>query len=303
MNKLNLSMHALLRAALAAGLVLAATMGLATTAQAQKAFPSPEAAADALASGIASNDDDAVRSVLGANYRRFIPAESLSHEDRLNFLEAWSRAHKVVTQGDRATVEVGRHGWTLPIPLVKSTAGWKFDVAAAPEQMRLRRIGRNELAAIQVALAYTDAQGEYFAANPDRQAVKHYAMRGLSSPGKRDGLYWPALPGEAESPLGAAFADARPGMAYHGYLYRVLTAQGKDAPGGAKSYVRDGLMTDGYALVAWPERWGDTGVMSFIVSRDGIVYQKNLGPDTAAAARRITAYNPGEGWAPAEAAR
>ena len=175
-----------------------------------------------------------------------------------------------------------------------------LDVAAAPELMRQRRIGRNELAAIQVALAYTDAQQEYYAANPDRQRVRHYAMRGLSSPGKRDGLYWPALPGEVESPLGAAFADARPGMAYHGYLYRVLTAQGKDAPGGAKSYLRDGLMTEGYALIAWPERWGDTGVMSFIVSRDGVVYQKNLGPGTAAAAARIGSYNPDAGWTPVQ---
>jgi hypothetical protein len=106
-----------------------------------------------------------------------------------------------------------------------------------------------------------------------------------------------------ESPLGAAFADARPGMAYHGYLYRVLTKQGMDAPGGAKSYVRDGLMTEGYALIAWPERWGDTGVMSFIVSRDGVVYQKNLGPGTDAAARKVTAYNPDSTWARAGAAR
>ena len=302
MKRLNPPLRALWRTALAC-MALAASMGLASTALAQKAFPSPEAAADALVTGLATSDDAAVRDALGANYRRFIPAESVSSEDRLDFLQAWSRAHKVVTTGDRAVVEVGRNGWTLPIPLVKSAAGWKFDVAAAPEQMRLRRIGRNELAAIQVTLAYTDAQDEYFAANPDRQAVKHYAMRSLSSPGKRDGLYWPALPGEVESPLGAAFADARDGMAYHGYRYRVLTAQGNDAPGGAKSYVRDGLMTEGYALIAWPERWGDTGVMSFIVSRDGVVYQKNLGQGTDAAARMVKTYNPDSTWERADAAK
>jgi len=278
-------------------------MGLVSTALAQQAFSSPEAVTETLVTGIATNDDVLVRAVLGANYRRFIPAEGVSHEYRLDFLEAWSRSHKVLTDGDRAKIEVGHHGWTLPIPLVKSAAGWKFDVAAAPEQMRLRRIGRNELAAIQVTLAYTDAQDEYLAANPDRQAVKHYAMRSLSSPGKRDGLYWPALPDEAESPLGAAFADARDGMAYHGYRYRVLTAQGGDAPGGAKSYVRDGLMTEGYALIARPERWGDTGVMSFIVSRDGVVYQKNLGPGTDAAARKVTAFNPDSTWERAGAAK
>ena len=300
MNKTNLIQRFRSRAVIAC-IALAAAIGLPLTAQAQMAFPSPEAAADALVAGLATNDDAAVQTVLGANYRRFIPADAVSREDRLDFLAAWSRAHKVVTEGDRAKIEVGRHGWTLPIPLVKSAAGWKFDVAAAPEQMRLRRIGRNELAAIQVALAYTDAQDEYYAANPDRQAVRHYAMRSLSSPGKRDGLYWPALPGEEESPLGAAFADARPGMAYHGYLYRVLKAQGKDAPGGAKSYVRDGLMTEGYALIAWPERWGDTGVMSFIVSRDGVVYQKNLGPGTDALARKVTAFNPDSSWEKVEA--
>jgi hypothetical protein len=302
MNKLNTAVRAQPRRALAC-VALAASMGWASTALAQKAFPSPEAAADALVAGIATSDDAAVRDALGANYRRFIPADSVSHEDRLDFLEAWSRAHKVVTQGDRAVIEAGRHGWTLPIPLVKSADGWKFDVSAAPEQMRLRRIGRNELAAIQVTLAYTDAQDEYLAANPDRQAVKHYAMRSLSSPGKRDGLYWPALPDEEESPLGAAFADARDGMAYHGYRYRVLTAQGKDAPGGAKSYVRDGLMTEGYALIAWPERWDDTGVMSFIVSRDGVVYQKNLGPGTDALARKVTAFNPDSTWQKVESTR
>ncbi len=302
MNKLNTFIRAGSRLALA-GVALATSIGLASTAQAQKAFASPEAAAEALVTGIATSDDDAVRAALGANYRRFIPADSVTDESRLGFLEAWSRAHKVVTDGDRAKIEVGRHGWTLPIPLVKSAAGWKFDVAAAPEQMRLRRIGRNELAAIQVALAYTDAQDEYYPANPDRQAVRHYAMRSQSSPGKRDGLYWPALPGEVESPLGAAFADARPGMAYHGYLYRVLTTQGKDAPGGAKSYVRDGLMTEGYALIAWPERWDDTGVMSFIVSRDGVVYQKNLGPGTDALARKVTAFNPDSTWQKVEATR
>ena len=117
-------------------------------------------------------------------------------------------------------------------------------------------------------------------------------MRGLSSPGKRDGLYWASLPGEAESPLGAEFADAKAGQPYHGYVYRILTAQGKDAPGGAKSYVKNGRMTEGYALIAWPARYGDTGVMTFIVNQDGVVYQKNLGPGTDAAARAINAYNP-----------
>jgi hypothetical protein len=296
----NMKTKPMILRSLAAALVAATFVGglaVASTAQAQQAFKTPEAAADALVDGLARNDDAQVKTVLGPDFRRYIPAEATSANDRTNFLEAWSRGHKVVTAGDSAMVEVGTNGWTMPIPLVKTASGWQFDTKAAPAEMRTRRIGRNELAAIQVALAYTDAQEEFYAKNPDGRSVKHFAMRPLSSPGKRDGLYWASLPGEPESPLGAGFADAKPGQAYHGYLYRALTAQGKDAPGGAKSYVKNGLMTDGYALVAWPERYGDTGVMTFIVNRDGVVYEKNLGPNTAALARGITAYNPDASWA------
>jgi hypothetical protein len=277
--------------------LMAGTLAIASPAHAQSAFATPTAAADALVDAIARSDDAQLKTVLGADFRRYIPDGSSSAADRLSFLEAWARGHKIVDAGsDKARVEVGTNGWTLPIPLVKSASGWHFDTRAAPEEMRMRRIGRNELAAIQVALAYTDAQEEYFAQNPDGQGAGHFALRALSSAGKRDGLYWAALPGEAESPLGAQFADARPGMAYHGYLYRVLSAQGKDAPGGARSYVRNGQMTDGYALIAWPERHGDTGVMSFIVNRDGVVYQKNLGPGTDTIVRKLTTYNPDSTW-------
>jgi hypothetical protein len=264
---------------------------------AQAAFPTPQAAADALVDGIARHDGDAIKAVIGVDYRKYIPVGSVSSDDVTNFLVAWAASHGIEQDGaDRAYLRAGTRGWTLPIPIVKSAAGWRFDTKAAPGEMRMRRIGRNELAAIQVALAYTDAQEEYFAKNPDRQPVRHFAMRGLSSPGKRDGLYWASLPGEPESPLGPQFVDAKPGQAYHGYLYRILTAQGKDAPGGAKSYVRDGRMVDGYALIAWPERWNDTGVMTFIVNRDGVVYEKDLGPNTAALARGITAFNPDATW-------
>ena len=162
--------------------------------------------------------------------------------------------------------------------------------------MRTRRIGRNELAAIQTALAYTDAQEEYYAKPRTGDGVRQFATRALSTPGKHDGLYWSSLDDEEESPLGPEFADARVGQPYHGYAYRILTAQGPDAPGGAKSYVRNGRMTEGYALIAWPAKYDDTGVMTFIVDRDGIVYQKNLGPDTTAAANTITAYNPDASW-------
>jgi hypothetical protein len=284
-----------LSAALGA-VALAATLAIAAPAHAQKAFPTPEAAADALIDGIARHDPDAVNTVLGADYKRYIPMDDTSAEDRTNFLAAWARNHKVVTTGDRAMVEVGTHGWTMPIPLVKTGAGWSFDTRAASEEMRIRRIGRNELAAIQVVLAYVDAQREYAARDWDGDGARSYAMRNLSTPGKRDGLYWASLPGEPESPLGPAFADARPGQPYHGYAFRILTAQGPSAPGGAKSFVKNGRMTEGFGLIAWPAKYDYTGVMTFIVSQDGVVYEKDLGPNTATAAAAIKSFNPDSSW-------
>ena len=287
---------AAIRMALGA-ITLGGALVVSTPVFAQKAFPTPTAAAEALVDGLARNDSDQIQSVLGAGYARYIPPESTDYADRIRFLEAWSRGNKIVPQGDnRAALEVGTHGWTLPIPIVKTAAGWRFDIRQTPKELQTRRIGRNELAAIQTVLAVTDAQEEFYAANPDGLPVKHFAMRAVSSPGKRDGLYWPTAPNAPESPLGPAFADARPGQAYHGYRYKVLTEQGKDAPGGARSYVRNGLMTEGFALVAWPERYGDSGVMTFIVNRDGQVHQKNLGRNTAGVAKQMKAYNPDSSW-------
>ncbi len=285
------SLSAVLGAVLFAG-----TLAMAAPVLAQQAFPTPEAAADALIDGIARHDPDAVNTVLGADYKRYIPMDDTSAEDRTNFLAAWARNHKVVTAGDKAMVEVGTHGWTMPIPLVKTGAGWSFDTRAASEEMRIRRIGRNELAAMQVMLAYVDAQREYAARDWDGDGVKSYAMKGLSSRGRRDGLYWASLPGEPESPLGPAFADARPGQPYHGYAFRILTAQGPNASGGAKSFVRNGRMTEGFGLIAWPAKYDYTGVMTFIVNQDGVVYERDLGPNTAAVAAGIKSFNPDATW-------
>ena len=292
MKMTNLKLKSLLQIAAVVG-----SLAMVSATLAQTAYPTAEAAANALVDGIARNDGDAVKAVIGPDYRKFIPAENLDADDVTNFLEAWAKAHTIVPAGaDKAFLGVGRNGWTLPIPIVKTAAGWRFDTQGAPDEMRARRIGRNELAAIQVALAYTDAQSEYKSRDWNGDGVLEYAMRGLSSAGKRDGLYWASLPGEPESPLGAEFADARVGQPYHGYQYKILTAQGKDAPGGARSYVKNGHMTEGYALVAWPAKYADTGVMTFIVNQDGIVYQKNLGAGTDEAARAITTYNPDASW-------
>jgi len=264
---------------------------------AQRAYPTPDAASQALADAVATSDIDALRTVLGPDWRRFIPEGSFDREDIYGFLGAWATQHKTVLESpNRAMLAAGPGDWTLPIPIVKSAAGWRFDTHAGADQMRSRRIGRNELAAMQAALAYFDAQKEYALQDRDGNGVLEYAQKFASSRGKHDGLYWPEGPGEAPSPLGPLYAGVRPGEGYHGYHFKILTAQGKDAPGGAYDYVIGGRMRGGFALIAWPLRYGDTGVMSFMVSHDGTVYEKDLGPGTDAAARAVTRFNPDASW-------
>ncbi len=279
------------------GSLATAAMLASPVAHGQQSYPTPDAAADALVDAIARHDEPAIKSVIGADYHRYMPTANVDPVDVTNFLEAWGRAHKIVPAGaDKAFLGAGNHGWTMPIPIVKIGNGWRFDTRGAAEEMRIRRVGRNELAAIQVALAYTDAQQDYHARDWNGDGVLQYATRGFSTPGKHDGLYWASLPDEPQSPLGAEFADAKAGEPYHGYLYRILTAQGKDAPGGARSYMKNGRMTEGYGLIAWPAKYDDTGVMTFIVNQDGIVYQKNLGAGTASAVKAINTYDPDSSW-------
>lgn len=278
------------------GVVIAAGAALLSpSALAQKAYSTPAAAADAFVDSVARHDTDALKVVVGPDYKKYVP--DIDAADVTRFLEAWAKAHKIVPAGDaKAHLEVGTNGWTMPIPLVKTAAGWSFDTKSTPDELRIRRIGRNELSAIQVALALTDAQEDYFRFDRDRNGRKNYAQKILSTPGKHDGLYWASKPGQLESPIGSLVAQATPKEGYHGYRFRVLTEQGKDAPGGAKSYVANGEMTGGYAFVAWPTRWGDTGVMTFIVDRDQVVWEKDLGPQTDAIARAMKEFNPDSSW-------
>ncbi len=274
---------------------LAAAFLLSPSALAQKAYPTPDAAVDAFVDSVARHDTDALKVVVGPDYKKYVP--DIDAEDVTRFLEAWAKAHKILPAGDaKAYLEVGTNGWTMPIPLVKTAAGWSFDTKATPDELRIRRIGRNELSAIQVALALTDAQEDYFRFDRDRNGRKNYAQKILSTPGKHDGLYWASKPGELESPIGSLVAQATPKDGYHGYRFRVLTSQGKDAPGGARNYVASGQMAGGYAFVAWPARWGDTGVMTFIVDKGQTVWEKDLGPDTDAIARAMKEYNPDASW-------
>ena len=285
----------------AAALAAALTLGWppATHAQ-QKAFAAPEQAMNAFGDALARSDEEAMKGVLGADFRAVIPP--VGAELRYRFLEAWAKNHAIKPDGDaRALVAVGDDGWTMPLPIVKSADGWRFDLRAGAEEMRVRRIGRNELAVMKVMLAIYDAQREYATNDRNGNGIREYAAKLRSSPGRKDGLYWPTKAGEPESPLGPAVAAAQAAggsaaKGYHGYRYKVLKAQGKHAPGGAFSYDARGSMLGGFAAVAWPVHYGDSGVMTFMVSHDGALYQKDLGPNTASRARAITRFDPDPSW-------
>jgi hypothetical protein len=287
-------------AVLAAALALFVAWPPGAAAQ-QKRFATPEAAMNAFGEAVATSDEDALKGLLGANFRTLIPP--VGAEASYRFMAAWAKSHSIKPEGDRkALIAVGDDGWTLPIPIVKMGQGWAFDTRAGAEEMRVRRIGRNELAVMQVMLAIYDAQKEYARQDHNGDGVLQYATKFTSSPGRQDGLYWPAKPGEEASPLGPAVdrarGKARSGSSegYFGYHYKLLTSQGKHAPGGAFDYVAHHRMIGGFAVVAWPVKWDDTGVMTFLVSHDGVLYQKDLGPGTAAQARAMTRFDPDSTW-------
>jgi DUF2950 family protein len=274
---------------------------------AQRSFPSPEDAAKALAAAMRADDVHTVHAVLGRGSEKLIYSGDKVADNRMrdNFVAAYDKSMKLDRQGDaKATLIVGENDFPFPYPLVKDTAGWHFDAKAGADEIINRRIGANELAAIQVCLAYVDAQREYSLRETTGKGLPEYAQKLVSTPGKHDGLYWDAKEGEPPSPLGPLGEQARRegygkgkgGGAYHGYRYRILTGQGKDAPGGVYHYVVKGRMIGGFGLVAWPARWGASGVMTFICNHGGVVYEKNLGPQTAAAAEAMTRFNPDSTW-------
>jgi hypothetical protein len=226
---------------------------------------------------------------------------------RQRFVAAAEENHRFDGSGDTLTVVIGKDDWPFPIPLKKADERWRFDTAAGREEILNRRIGENELSTIQTMLAYVDAQGDYAELQRQRSGIPEYAPRILSSPGKMDGLYWRAEEGQPKSPLGPLVAAARVAgyrrsakaeepTPYHGYFYKVLTVQGPNAPGGAADYIVNGRMIGGFGLVAWPARHGDSGVMTFIVNHDGVVYQKNLGSETGKLAPAINRFDPDPSW-------
>jgi hypothetical protein len=280
------------RRALAALGVAVVTL-LAPAVHAQAAYPTPEAAVDAFIDALARHDWDEMRTVLGKDYLKYVP-DPVNDDDITDFLAAQAKSRRIKSEGpERARLVVGPNDWVLPLPLVRTPQGWRFDMVAGREEMLTRRIGRNELDAAQALLAYFDAQKEYATVDHNGDGVLEYAQRIMSTPGKRDGLSW----GDgSDSPLGPQFGNDLKDGAYHGYYFRVLKAQGPAARGGARDYMLNGRMKRGFAAIAWPARWGDTGIVTFIVNHDGRIYQKNLGPRTDAIARSIKTYDPDSSW-------
>lgn len=298
---------------LAIALLLLIGVTASASAAAPRNFTSPEAAAAALAEAARTDNAGALVAILGSSGRSLVySGDHVADEHgRAMFAAAYNAMHKIDLEGaTKAILVVGKDEWPFPIPLVKHGAAWSFDTKAGAQEILDRRIGRNELDSIQVCRAYVEAQREYAAADRQNDGMREYAQHFMSSQGKRDGLFWPTASGEPVSPIGPLVAEARAQgygpqakgqqphrpQPYRGYYYRILTRQGPHAPGGTMNYVVQRHMIGGFALVAYPAKWGDSGIMTFIVNQDGVVYQKNLGPRTASLARQITEYDPDPSW-------
>ncbi len=278
----------------------------------QSSFETPGAAAQALIDAMVAEDSEALRDVLGTDAGELSSGDPIGDAiEREDFVDAAVEAAGIEQEDgvdDRAILVVGDDDWPFPIPLVREASGWRFDTDAGLEELYVRRIGRNELYAIAVAEAYAQAQYEYAGTDRYSDGVPEFADRFISTEGKRDGLYWPAVEGEPQSPVGeflvAAAADgyrkAEDGglVPYHGYFYRMLDGQGPHAAGGAMSYVSDGHMNQGFGLIAYPAEYGNSGIMSFMVNQQGIVFEKDLGEQTTEVAASITVFDPDRSWEP-----
>ncbi len=277
----------------------------------QTTFPSAEDAVKAMVAAVKADDTKSLLAMMGPGSRHIILSGDPVEDKRGRewFVKHYEEKNRLdeETPGT-VTLHVGNDDWPFPFPIVKAEKGWTFDTRAGKEEILARRVGKNELSAIQVCLAYVDAQKEY-AMRKGRQGegLLEYAQRFVSKPGKQDGLYWEAAEGEEQSPMGPLFAAAREEgygekplggrpTPYHGYLYRILKAQGANAPGGAHDYVVGGKMIGGFALIAYPAHYRASGVMTFIVNQDGVVYQKDLGRDAKEAARAVKAFDPDKTW-------
>jgi hypothetical protein len=291
-----------------AGCLLLASNAIAATSSGQQVFPSVTAAAKALVAAARTDDMAALSSILGGDAKEVLSSGDpvADNNSRDNFVAKYDQMHRAAydDQG-RVILYLGADNWPFPIPLVKSGNGWVFDTEAGKKELLFRRIGRNELFTIDVLADLANAQQEYASEVRDDGSVQQFAQKIQSSPGKHDGLYWPVSAGEEESPIGPLIGDAtaegyRTGatapVPFHGYYYRILSRQGKNAPGGAKNYLVKGKMTQGFAFLAYPATYRASGVMTFMINQSGVIVQKDLGSDTAKKANKITEYNPDKSW-------
>ncbi len=280
-------------------LVIAASVAWSCIAAAQQAFPTPEKAAEAFVEAVGTEHADQARltELLGEEWRSFIPREGVQRSDVDAFLQQYHEQHRIEKTGDnKALPSVGSDHWTLPIPLIKGQDGWRFDIKAGSAEIRARRIGRNELAALQSVLTYHDAQMDYASVDRDGDGALEYAQKIFSTPGKHDGLYWADDDSGQISPLGPLFGKTIAGEDWHGYRFRILDGQGPSAPGGAYSYLIGDKMSRGFALIAWPAKYADTGVMSFMISHEGQVFEKDLGPAGDKLAQSMKRFDPDDSW-------
>ena len=274
----------------------------------QKTFLSPEDASNALVTAVQSNNEKAMLDIFGPDGKQIVSSgdEVEDAQNRANFIQRYQEMHRLVKEPDgTTTLYIGAKNWPTPIPLVNKGNSWYFDTESGKREILYRRIGRNEMSTIRVCEELVAAQNEY---RPTQH--NEYAQKILSDEGQRNGLYWRAADGEPQSPIGPLVASAvaegyakrRDGAPtpYHGYYYRVLTRQGKNSSGGAKSYIANGKMTAGFAFVAYPAEYRSSGVMTFVVNEDGVVYQKDLGKKTDALAKAMKEYNPNSSWRKAE---
>jgi hypothetical protein len=280
----------------------------------QETFKTPEEAVTSLMEAVKANDTKAMLAIFGPAGKEIISSGDKVQDKATGerFLKAYEVMNKLEKETDsKMTLVVGEEEWPFPVPIVKKGENWLFDTLAGKEELINRRIGRNELNTIQVCLAYVDAQREYAMKDQDGDGLLAYAQKVWSTKGKKDGLYWETKEGEEQSPLGPGAARAvaegytpgKPGdkpLPFHGYYYRILKAQGKNAPGGAYDYVVKGKMIGGFAMVAYPAEYGASGVMTFIVNHDGVVYEKDLGAETAKIASAMTKFDPDLTWKKAE---
>jgi Protein of unknown function (DUF2950) len=291
-------------------LIVISSLALTACAQKPQNFETPEAAVQALVEAAQADSNRALLKVLGKEAKPIVESgDAVADKNaRDGFIEAYKAANSLdKSVPDSITLEVGEDKWPFPIPIVSEGGKWHFDSPTGVDELINRRVGANELDTIQSCLAYADAQREYYMRNPENSPLLHYAGRLVSTEGKKDGLFWPAAENEEQSPLGEGFAQARAegyelkdgtmkGVPFHGYIYRLLKKQGPNAPGGAYDYVVNGELLGGFAAIAFPAEYGNSGVMTFMVSHDGVVYSKDLGPETAKLALAVDTFDPGSDW-------